>query len=140
MFELQCCSGRKKSDQCMSGQPFQRKAASARGQALGSLRSLDLRDHFYSWRGASGDRYVCSVFRVAEEAIVADFSQATIIGVVGKKTSVRRPICILSSRDFETVEGRAVREEVRALGVTEWHVHFGSGDAGLRDLAASLLN
>ena len=139
MSELQCFPGGKKSDHCMRAEPFQREAASPRGQALDSLRSLDSRDHFYSWRGASGDRYVCSVFRVADEAIVADFSQAIIIGVVGE-TSVRRPICILPSRDFETVEGRAIRAEVRALGVTEWHVHFGSDDAGLRDLTASLLN
>jgi hypothetical protein len=110
-----------------------------RGQALGALRASKLLDRFYSWRGASGERYVCSIFSLEEETIVADFSQAIAIGVA-RDGARRRPVCLLPCRAFETDPGRAIRDAARAHGVNEWHVHFGSGDAGSRDLAESLLN
>jgi hypothetical protein len=112
---------------------------SPRGQALAALRASYLLDRFYSWRGSSGERYVCSIFSLEEEPIVADFAQTVVIGV-SRDGVQRRPICLISSREFSTNEGRAIRNEARAFGVNEWHVHFGSGDAGLRDLSESLLN
>lgn len=111
----------------------------ARGRELASLDASDLRDRFYSWRGASGSRHVCSIFRADEETIVALFSQAIIIGVA-RKGAIRRPICVLASDDFATANGRLVRDDARTLGVNEWHVHFGAGDDLLRGLAAALLN
>lgn len=115
------------------------EGAPPRGQSLASLSASKLRERFYSWRGASGRRYVCSVFPSIEETIVADFSQGVIIGVVGEGAS-RRPICVLSADDFDSERGLLVRQEARARGVDEWHIHFGVGDAGLRDLADLLLN
>jgi hypothetical protein len=112
-------------------------AASPRGQTLASLLSSELGDRFYCWRGASGARYVCSVFQSGEEAIVADFSQGLIIGVA-RDGAARRPICVLSSGDFESARGRELRAAARAHGVSEWHIHFGADDAKLNDLAASL--
>lgn len=114
-------------------------APPARGQELASLNSCDLRDRFYSWRGASGQRYVCSIFRLNEESVVADFSQAVVIGVA-REGAARRPICVLCSSDFETDTGRIIRADARALGANEWHVHFGARDDMLRGLAAALLN
>ncbi|PWB83238.1 MAG: hypothetical protein C3F11_07765 [Methylocystaceae bacterium] len=114
-------------------------APSARGQELASLASCDLRDRFYSWRGASGQRYVCSIFRLDEESVVAEFSQAVVIGVV-REGATRRPVCVLRSRDFETDDGRAVRDDARKLGVNEWHVRFGARDDIMLGLAAALLN
>ena len=113
--------------------------APPRGQALGSLVSSDLRERFYSWRGASGRRYVCSVFPSAEESTLADFSQGVVIGVAGEGAS-RRPICVLFAREFESERGRLVRQEARALGASEWHVHFCADDADFHDLAGALLN
>ncbi len=109
------------------------------GKPLNSLQASDLRDHFYRWRGASNRRYVFSIFPRSEEATVAEFSEAVIIGVVND-ASARQPICILSSRDFETEEGRLLRAEARSLGVNEWHVHFDVDSMCLRDLASVLLN
>ena len=57
------------------GEPKPRKnfmkpiAGPLRGQALAALRSSELRDRFYSWRGGSGRRYVCSVFPAADQAV-----------------------------------------------------------------------
>ncbi len=114
-------------------------AAHARGQELASLDCSELRDRFYSWRAASGRRYVCSIFRTDEETIVADFSQAVVIGVM-REGAMRRPICVLASDCFETIAGHIVREDAHALGVNEWHVHFGARDDDMRGLAIALLN
>ncbi len=120
------------------GAGFVENSPAPRGQALGALSSSHLLDRFYAWRGASGERYVCSIFSPEEEGIVADFSQAVVIGVA-RDVGGRRPICILSSRDFNSADGRSIRVEARTLGLVEWHVHFGAGDV-LRDLANSLMN
>lgn len=114
-------------------------ARPGRGEELASLDSSDLRDRFYSWRAMSGRRYVCSIFRLDEETIVADFSRAIVIGVA-REGAMRRPVCVLASDDFETVDGHIVRDDARALGVTEWHVHFAARDDDMRGLAIALLN
>ena len=108
-------------------------------QTLDALRSSDLLGRFYSWRGSSRTRYVCSIFSLEDEAIIADFVQAVVIGVA-RDAIGRRPVCVLSTNDFDTNNGRAVRKDGCALGVNEWHIHFGSGDAGFSDLANALLN
>lgn len=114
-------------------------APAPRGQALASLDAFDLGEHFYCWRGASGARYVCSVFGRSEEAAVADFSQGLIIGVV-RDGALRKPVCMLFASDFDTVHGREIYDAARAHGVCEWHVHFSASEAVFRDLGATLLN
>jgi hypothetical protein len=121
------------------GRGDDRAARAPRGQSLASLPASDLGERFYAWRGASGARFVCSVFQAGETGIVADFSSALIVGVA-REGALRRPVCVLSSREFEGVAGRAPWEAERALGVAEWHVHFCADEDKLCDLAASLLN
>jgi hypothetical protein len=111
----------------------------ASGQPLGSLMASDFWERFYYWRGTSDRFYVCSIFECAEEATVAEFSDAVIIGVANEALA-RQPICLLASSDFDTEEGRRLRAEVRSLGVNEWHVHFVVDNLCLRDLASAFLN
>jgi hypothetical protein len=118
---------------------FAAEKSPPQGQALDALRSSDLLDRFYSWRGASRERYICSIFTLEDETIIADFVQAVVIGVARDAVG-RRPVCVLSTNDFDRKNGRAIRVEGRALGVNEWHVHFGCEDAGLSDLANALLS
>jgi hypothetical protein len=113
--------------------------ASSSGQALASLLTTDLRERFYSWRGLSGRRYICSVFSTAETAVVCEFTAAAVIGVA-KAGAARRPVCVMSSREFPVWGDIGSREGAESHGVSEWHVHFGVDDFGLRDLAGSLLN
>jgi hypothetical protein len=127
-------SGESKSSPCVG-----EEHSASRGRTLGALRLSYLLDRFYSWRGASGEHYICSVFSLEEEGVIAGFTQAVAIGVARQGPN-RRPVCVLSSCSFASRDGRAIRAEAQMLGVTEWHVHFGAGDAGLRDLADSLLN
>jgi len=113
--------------------------ASPSGQALASLSTSDLRERFYSWRGLSGRRYICSVFSVAETAVVSEFTAAAVIGVA-KAGAAQRPVCVMSSREFHVWGDIGSREGAESHGVSEWHVHFGVDDEGLRDLAGSLLS
>jgi hypothetical protein len=114
-------------------------AASQSGQALASLLTSDLRERFYSWRGLSGRRYICSVFSAAEAAVVCEFTAAAVIGVA-RVGAARRPVCVMSSREFHVWGDIGSREGAESHGVSEWHVHFGVDDEGLRDLAGSLLS
>jgi len=116
-----------------------RRETSPSGQALASLSTSDLRERFYSWRGLSGRRYICSVFSAAETAVVSEFTAAAVIGVA-KAGAARRPVCVMSSREFHVWGDIGSREGAESHGVSEWHVHFGVDDDGLRDLAGSLLS
>ncbi len=116
-----------------------RRETSPSGQSLASLSTSDLRERFYSWRGLSGRRYICSVFSAAETAVVSEFTAAAVIGVA-KAGAARRPVCVMSSREFHVWGDIGSREGAESHGVSEWHVHFGVDDEGLRDLAGSLLS
>ncbi|MFY9629330.1 MAG: hypothetical protein WAK03_14425 [Methylocystis sp.] len=107
------------------------------GQKLASLDESELRERFYSWRGASGRRYVCSIFSVADQEMIAGFSGAAVIGVANA-AGTRRAVCVMSSNHISSPQITEI--SASSLGVDEWHVHFRAGEAELRDLAGSLLN
>ncbi|MCX7899619.1 MAG: hypothetical protein N2444_05985 [Methylocystis sp.] len=114
-------------------------AAAARGRALEALNDSEwLRDRFFSWRGASGRRYVCSVFQVGESAFVAELARGVIIGVA--RESAPRPVCVLPAGVGFASDRAGLWRYARELGVTEWHVLFCAEENTLRDIAASLLN
>jgi hypothetical protein len=107
-----------------------------RGQELQSLAETDaLRGRFFSWRGVSGERYVCSVFQRGEENFVADVESGVIIGVA-RESAGRRPVCVLGAGENIL----SLRHLARELGVVEWHVRFGADTDAVRDLSGSLLN
>lgn len=111
-----------------------------RGEALQSLADTDsLRSRFFSWRGASGRRYVCSVFQSGEESFIADVTNGAVIGVTREGVTTR-PVCVFLAQERVAGDRHALRRIARELGVAEWHVHFCADAATLRDLSASLLN
>ncbi|WP_442754799.1 hypothetical protein ACNHKD_17680 [Methylocystis sp. JAN1] len=113
------------------------KALNLRGQELDSLAGSDaLRGHFFSWRGATGRRYVCSVFQRGEEGFVSDVQNGVIIGVA-RDGAALRPACLFFAGERPASTLRRLAHE---LGVAEWHVHFCPDAEALRDLAGSLLN
>jgi hypothetical protein len=113
---------------------------SGRGRKLTSLGASALGERFYSWRTSCGSLHVCSIFGADEEAVVAAFRDAVVIGVA-RDGAERRPVCVLLADIFETIGGRRAREGARALGVNEWHVRFSADAGGLaRNLARSLLS
>ena len=110
-----------------------------RGEALPSLAdSQGLRDRFYAWRGKSGRRYVCSVFRSGEEGFIAGVTDGAIVGVA-RTDAAARPVCVIAAR--HSLATQALRAMGRELGVVEWHVHFsGEADNVVADLSGSLLH
>jgi len=104
-----------------------------RGENLASLNQSDLRGAFYSWRGVSGQRYVLSVFSGADAGLVSEFEGVAIVGVEADGAG-RRPVCVLSSREFRAL-GPA-----RGEAASEWHVLFRADEAAIKDLAGSLTN
>ena len=73
-----------------------------RGQALQSLAETDsLRSRFFSWRGASGRRYVCSVFQSGEDSFVADVTNGVVIGVA-REGATTRPVCVFLAQERST--------------------------------------
>lgn len=121
----------------LSVSTIRRRAPAPRGQQLDSLAGADaLRGHFFSWRGTTGRRYVCSVFQRGEEGFVSDVESGVIIGVT-KDGAALRPVCVFPAGDGRM---KALRELAQELGVAEWHVHFCSDFEPVRDLAGSLLN
>jgi len=123
-----------------SGSFLRRKvgAVSPRGQELNSLVESDsLRNRFFSWRGLSGRRYVCSVFQSGEDGFVADVEQGVIVGVA-REGATTRPVCVFAAQQGGA--RRSLRELAHELRIAEWHVHFCSDAEAMRDLAGSLLS
>jgi hypothetical protein len=120
-----------------------RPAAAAsviRGGGLAALHATPLRERFYSWRAGRGERYVCTIFSAEEEALVAGFARAVVIGVA-REGAERRPVCVLSTEEFDAPSGRLARAAAIALGVNEWHVRFCALPVEVaRHLAKALLN
>ena len=111
----------------------------SRGEALSSLEQAgSLRDRFYAWRGRSGRRYVCSVFRCEEDRFLADLTSGVVIGVARDAGGMARPVCVASAQ--ATGGLTILRERAREAGVAEWHVHFCDSRDVFGDLAGSLLH
>jgi hypothetical protein len=90
---------------------------------LTSLRRTGLEKLFHSWLGASGRRYICSVYSVGEPPPF-DESRAVIAAV--RPGTARAEIAFVfapglngESEDFDLWTARA-----RACGASEWHVHL----------------
>jgi len=112
---------------------FAKRSCAGRGASLASLAQTRFHGAFYSWHGASGRRYVLSVFDGSDWMLVSDFESVAIVGVANDETSCR-PICVLSPRELRAL-GPALVE-----AASEWHVLFGADEAALKDLAGSLMN
>lgn len=91
---------------------------------LASLGSSSLAARFRAWRGASGRRYVASIYpvdRYAEDAGLPRFDAFVLV-------SVRREGFERRSLGVVAVEGEAERHaalaDALAGGVDEWHVHL----------------
>lgn len=110
-----------------------------RGRELAALDKTSLRERFYSWRAADGEHYVCTIFPAEEEALVAGFARAVVIGVACD-AGQRRPVCVLLAEELDTPSGRRARLAAGALGVNEWHVRFCALPEVARCLARALLN
>ena len=95
--------------------------------SLAALRGEPLSSRFHGWRGASGRRYVTSIYPVdlsASDAGLPDFAAFVLVCVSRAGDSVR-------SVWITTIEQSADRRHAIARGLAEgageWHVHLLAG-------------
>lgn len=113
--------------------------------ALKSLAGSPLAARFHAWHGASGRRYVCSVYPLdpaAPDAGLPEFAQAVVIAVARTANGRRHLVSIGPSDSREDSRARECFVlEALAAGAGEWHVHLLAGEAtrrraALADIAA----
>jgi hypothetical protein len=105
--------------------------------ALASLRTHALRDGYHAWHGASGRRYVASVFPVDSSACDAGlpaFEAFVLIAAVADGT--RRVARRVEVIEWGSVRHRAVAAAIED-GVEEWHVHLLGGSRAEREAIAA---
>ena len=107
---------------------------------LASLHGSAVSRRYHAWRGASGRRYVVSVFPV--DASAADHGLPAFDGFV--LLAVARDGRGLFARDVLAIETECDRSaaigSALAHGVTEWHIHLLAEECGRRRaVAADLL-
>ena len=104
-----------------------------------SLRTHDLRDGFFAWHGASGRRYVASVFTFdacAAGAGLPAFEAFVLIPVVREGGRAKAQAVVVV--EWGSSRLRAIAEAI-AGGVHEWHVHLlGASRAERERIAADL--
>ena len=91
---------------------------------LASLRVHALREGFHAWHGASGRRFVASVFPVdpcAGDCGLPAFEAFVLIPVV--RDGVRRRAQAVVAVEWGSARHRAIAAAI-AGGVDEWHVHL----------------
>jgi hypothetical protein len=87
---------------------------------LASLARTGLDKMFHSWIGASGRRYVCSVYSINEPPAF-DYRRAIVAAV--RRTQPGATIAfIFEPRDLDDFELSTRR--ARAAGAEQWHVHL----------------
>lgn len=104
---------------------------------IASLRTHDLRDGFHAWHGASGRRYVASVFAVdarVRDAGLPAFEAFVLIAVA--RDGARRRVRAVVAVEWGSARHRAVAAAI-ADGVDEWHVHLLGASRDAREAIAA---
>ncbi len=124
--------------------PGKRAKAAFEGAPLESLADVALAARFRQWRGASGRRYICSIFPVrAGEPLggLPEFDGAVVIAAACGAAGLRRVAVFTSCWRDEAFCGDpdAVAAALRC-GACEWHLHLLADNgpaqrAALADLA-----
>ena len=111
----------------------------ARLLPLAALDRTGLENLFQSWRGASGRRYICSVYPVGE-APAFDCARAIVVAVRKNAEGASIAFVFEPGAQGESDGLRQWTQKARQYGAEEWHVHLLAGSEAerafaLRDLA-----
>jgi hypothetical protein len=109
--------------------PRRRTASVAADAPLDCLSGGALAARFHAWHGASGHRYVCSVYgvdRTDPAAGLPDLDDAVVIAVALDPRDARSCVGIFEFCMKDGGRDRASHAVERALaaGAREWHVHL----------------
>ncbi len=107
---------------------------------LVSLAGGSLASRFHAWFGASGQRYICSIFAAdatKPDCGLPDFAEAIVLAVAREPEGERRLLALFC---LESMSDDAARrqfvEDAWAAGATEWHIHLLSVDDDERHAVA----
>jgi hypothetical protein len=102
---------------------------------LAALDRTGLEDLFRVWAGASGRRYICSVYALGEPPAF-DCGRAIVAAV--RKSAAGSAIIFVFQPDAgdEADDLRCWAQKARQRGATEWHVHLLADSPAARKLAA----
>ena len=109
--------------------------AGSRGHHLASIAQTTIASRFHCWYGASGRRYVVSVFpvdRATPDRGLPDFDGCIVIPV-RREGSGRDPLFIRRVEDH--FDARSVRSAGLEGAAEEWHVHLLAEDEAARQAA-----
>ena len=88
-----------------------------------ALRAHSLAGRFHGWRGASGLRYVCTIFAKAGDA--GAFADAVVIAVARHACGTSEAVLIGQSGALpDCFASSRFVARARELGTNEWHVHL----------------
>jgi hypothetical protein len=110
---------------------------------LACLDRTGMENWFQSWRGASGRRYICSVYAVGEPPSF-DCDRAIVAAVRKGAPGASIVFVFQPGPEAESDGLHQWTERARQYGADEWHVHLLAGskaerDFALRDLAPPAL-
>jgi hypothetical protein len=90
---------------------------------LASLTRTGLDKLFHSWLGASGRRYICSVYALGD-APAFDCHRAVIVAVRRDGSGAAFLFAFSPSAEEAADDLRFWTRRARACGANEWHVHL----------------
>ena len=102
---------------------------------LAALDRTGLEDLFRVWPGASGRRYICSVYRISEPPVF-DCRRAIVAAVRRGAAGASLLFVFAPGADDEADELRARAQRARQRGANEWHVHLLAETQEARHFAA----
>ena len=88
---------------------------------LASLSRTGLEKLFHSWLGASGRRYICSVYAVDAQPVF-DRSRAVVAAV--RRHGAQSRIAFIFAPNPDDDDFALWTARARACGASEWHVHL----------------
>ncbi|MDI9847854.1 hypothetical protein QM467_07285 [Rhodoblastus sp. 17X3] len=103
----------------MSRQPL----LAATNSPLASLTRTGLEKLFHSWLGASGRRYICSVYALGEPPAF-DCRRAVIAAVRRSASGAVVLFTFQPGPNEERDDFRLWTQRAHACGASEWHVHL----------------
>jgi hypothetical protein len=90
---------------------------------LASLNRTGLEKLFHNWLGASGRRYICSVYSIGEPPPF-DCRRAVIAAVRRNASGAAILFMFQPGVNEERDDFRLWTQRARACGASEWHVHL----------------
>lgn len=111
---------------CSAAAAWPRKSSAP----LAALSGNPLAGRFHNWRGASGRRYICTIF--ADRAQTGDFADALILNVRRDADGGRSLLGIAGS---DATLAKGVCSQGPAACANEWHVHLMAATRAAREEA-----